>query len=216
MDFEDITYKLDEPSKKSKKLVILLPGLSGNALSDERYDSLSHSVIANGFGFLRFDLWKTVNELEKLSINDIHSFIDKSIEFGRDSGYGEFSFVGKSFGGSVLLTYGGQINGRVVLWAPAICFGDQSNLNESKSKLLSEFVSLDEIKMNEADLRNLVCPVLIVHGTKDPIVSIENSRRISLSRDNISLTEINGADHSYKDPEHSRLVIRYTVEFLKG
>lgn len=50
-------------------------------------------------------------------------------------------------------------------------------------------------------IREIKTPVLIIHGTADRVVPIENSRELAKQFENSRLVEVQGADHSYKGKE---------------
>lgn len=214
VNLKKIPHKLKEPKKPSNSGVILIPGISGKALISKIYSELGKELMNAGFSFLRFDLWKSEKDLIKLSISDIHSFLDKAVEFMWKKGHTELSFVGKSFGGGVLLTYKNLPVNKMVLLAPAIKFGEESNFSEAKKKKLSEFKHFMNIKINKRDV--VACPILIIHGTADEIVPIENSEGICKQLPNCKLVRVGGAGHSYKKEREMKVVIKETIAFLKN
>jgi pimeloyl-ACP methyl ester carboxylesterase len=50
-------------------------------------------------------------------------------------------------------------------------------------------------------VREIKIPVLIIHGTADRVVPIENSRELVKQFENSRLVEVQGADHRYKGKE---------------
>jgi len=209
---KEVKHILHKPQNPSNKGAILLPGISGGAMSS-RYDRLANALQEAGFYFLRLDLWKSEAELVKLSIKDIHSFLDKAFDFMKGEGCTEINFIGKSFGGGVLLTYKNKLTKKMVLWAPAISFGKESNFSGAKEKKLSEFKHFMDIKINKSD--TVDCPILVIHGTKDEIVPIKNSKEICKQLQNCNLERIEGAGHSYEKEGEMELVVEKAVGFLK-
>jgi pimeloyl-ACP methyl ester carboxylesterase len=92
--------------------------------------------------------------------------------------------IGKSYGGSLAIKY--QIKHKD---AEALI-------------LLAPYVKLRE------QYREIKIPVLIVHGTEDQVIPIQNSRELEKLFDNCKLVEIQGADHGYlgKELETAQLV----------
>ena len=203
-----------EPKEKSDKVVILLPGISGKALSD-RYKGMEKELNKNNIAFFRFDLWKNVEDIQNKSLRDIYVGIDIAIEFVNSKGYSKVSFVGKSIGGGFLLTYPNSKISSLILLSPAITFGEESNLKKVVSLRFSNFKrAVEEIKINKKDLKKIKSKVLIIHGTEDEVISLENSQAMIKFLD-AKLEIIKGAGHSYEKEGEMELVDKLTAEFLK-
>jgi len=215
MDFEEVEHKLEKPLN-SNKAVILLPGVSGNALTDERYNKLGATLVNANFALLRFDVWKSEVELERLTISEIYDILNQAFSFLQSKGYTEISMVGKSFGAGLLLPYVNINIKRLVLWAPAIKYSTDSNFIFAKETKLQNFQHLSDIKINKRDLYHINYPILILHGTKDEFVTFSNSQRIVYDNPKIKLKAIEDADHSYSNDNWLNLVIQETINFLKN
>jgi len=214
MQFDQIEHKLDKPLN-TDKAVILLPGISGNVLSDERFNKFSQALLNTNIAFFRFELWRSEAELEKMTISEIHEFLNDAYSYLKSKGYSKISFVGKSFGGGIILTYNNPNINKLVLWSPAMNFGPDSNFIYSKEAKLYNFKKLSDIKINKRDLYHINYPVLIIHGTNDEVVSVENSKRIITEFPKIQLKVIEGADHSYSSDSVLNQILNDTVNFIK-
>lgn len=62
-------------------------------------------------------------------------------------------------------------------------------------------------------IREIKIPVLIIHGTADRVVPIENSRELARQFGNSRLVEVQDADHSYKGKEQETTKI--IAEWIK-
>ena len=215
MDFEQFEHKLEKPLN-SNKAVILLPGVSGNALTDERYNKLGATLVNANFALLRFDVWKSEVELERLTISEIYDILNQAFSFLQSKGFTEISMVGKSFGAGLLLPYVNIDIKRLVLWAPAIKYMTDSNFIFAKEAKLQNFQHLSDIKINKRDLYHINYPILILHGTKDEFVTFSNSQKIVYDNKKIKLKPIEGADHSYSNENWLNLIIQETINFLKN
>jgi len=63
-------------------------------------------------------------------------------------------------------------------------------------------------------IREIKIPVLIIHGTADRVVPIENSRELARQFENSRLVEVQGADHNYKgkEQETARIIAEWIRE----
>lgn len=214
MEFDQVEHKLENPNN-SNKGIILLPGISGNALIDPRYNLLSNSLVNANFGFLRFDLWQSVSDLDKMTISEMQDFLDKTFDFMRHKGFIEISLIGKGFGGGIVLTYINPNIKKLVLWSPAINYCKESNFVFTKETKLYTFKSFMAIKINKRDLYHINYPVLILHGTNDEVISIENSEKIVQENPKIILKPIKDSNYSYSNEEWLNKIIEETISFLK-
>jgi pimeloyl-ACP methyl ester carboxylesterase len=85
--------------------------------------------------------------------------------------------IGKSLGGRIALDYQLEYKNAeaLILLSPA-------------AEAIDEF-------------REIEIPILLIHGTKDLVISIENSRELKTYLRNSKLIEIENADHSYRGKE---------------
>jgi pimeloyl-ACP methyl ester carboxylesterase len=65
-------------------------------------------------------------------------------------------------------------------------------------------------------IKEIRIPVLIIHGTADRVVPIENSRELAKQLENSKLVEVEGADHSYKgkEQETAKIVAQWINEVV--
>tara|TARA_Y100000310_G_scaffold345697_1_gene468457 strand:- start:5651 stop:6289 length:639 start_codon:yes stop_codon:yes gene_type:complete len=212
MKYEHI---LAEPENPTEKAAILLPGISGKALTD-RYSSLESSLISNGISFLRYEAWNSIPDVLEKSLQDVYGSIDEAIDFLESREYKEISFVGKSFGGGTLLSYPSQKIRSLVLWAPFLRFSETSNLKEIRNTKLREIGRLEDIFANKNDIQKIKVPTLIIHGDQDESIPLENSQKILPYLEQGKLEVIEGAGHSYEKPGELDLCDKLTTEFLKN
>lgn len=155
-------------------------------------------------------------------------------EFNAKKVYAE----GTSFGGYMLLKYisdHGNPFEKIVLRCPVIemystMMGrivDEDNLLklskgkevlvgfDRKVKIDNEFLmTLKANDMNEREFFDYADSILIVHGTKDEVVSFEVSRDFS-ENNVIEFVPVEGADHRFIDPKKMDMAIHSMIEFLE-
>jgi dipeptidyl aminopeptidase/acylaminoacyl peptidase len=60
------------------------------------------------------------------------------------------------------------------------------------------------------------CPLLIMHGSKDEVVPVENAQDLYKSaKEPKKLVVMNGANHSFDDPDHLEQAIALTMEWIQ-
>jgi pimeloyl-ACP methyl ester carboxylesterase len=122
------------------------------------------------------------------------------------------SVLGKSFGGQIALTYPDNYNfEKMVLWAPAIGFGEV-NAEKWRSTLLEHAQIATDISVDKAYLEKIDSEVKIIHGTEDEVIDVENSKRICEALPRCEFEEIEDAGHSLDS--FGEKVVELTVEFL--
>ena len=104
----------------------------------------------------------------------------------------------------------------VVRGAPAIGVSKEDNFNKISDTKFKEFERTKQIKLSPDFLSELKIPILIIGGTNDDVVDLKESEEKIKILDNAELFVVDGADHSYKIPEHKRIVVERTVEFFKN
>lgn len=204
--------KFDEVNK-SKLCIIYIPGASGKAT--ERYDKLAKEFNNQWISFLRINLWEDEKKLGNLCVSTLHTLIDGITDFALMKGYKEIGLIGKSFGGGICLTYRNKNLSKLLLWAPAIGISEECNLNSIKNEQFSKIGSMKNVKINKNFLSDLRINVGIIHGTKDDVVSIENSKKLIQILPNARLIPISGADHSYREEPYATKLIEETIKFFK-
>jgi pimeloyl-ACP methyl ester carboxylesterase len=102
---------------------------------------------------------------------------------------GKFIVIGKSAGGRLALE------------------------NQLKHKDASALVLLAPAAEADQKFREIKVPTLIVHGTADPVIPLENSKQMQKIIPNCKLVEIEGADHSYRGKEKE--AAKAVADFLK-
>lgn len=192
--------------------MVVLPG-AGHGPYGDIFDRFAEKAAEDGLLVLRFQSWEDHEELARKTLGDLHAEIDAAVAFLAERGCTQISVVGKSFGGGVALTHVPDAVARIVLWAPYLMVGDESNLSADQQMDLQLFTP----EIDPPTLGGIETPVRILHGDEDHI-PFENSRKLVDGLRDAELVEIEGSDHSFLGPEEGveGVTIEHTMEFLTG
>lgn len=206
-------FELDRPSVATDKVVVFLPGISGEALSN-RFQPLVDACLAAGLAIARLNVWKDATDVAGKNLSEIYT--DLGVITTRLHREFPYMFgIGKSFGGAVLLLFPGVYTQRKVLWAPAVGVAEvDANVGAYMSAPLGSLQSLLDLKVDRAFLKDKSVPTLLIHGTADDSIPFSNSEILVSMLPNAKLFPIEGADHSYRNKVHEDAVIRATLDFL--
>ena len=138
----------------------------------------------------------------------------EAVEHLLQLGYTKIIAVGKSFGGGLLLSYHNPSISKKILWAPAVGVGDADTLSRLKDAMLGEVPHLLDIQIEKDFVHKDPSKVCIIHGTKDAVMPIENSRVAVAAAKDGKLAEIPDADHSFKTPKEEQELMEATQTFL--
>jgi pimeloyl-ACP methyl ester carboxylesterase len=202
--------RLNVPSDGGENGIVLLPG-AGHGPYGDIFDRVAAEAAENGYHFLRFRSWESHEELGQKTLGDLHEEIDAAVAFLQALGCTRLGIVGKSFGGRIALTHIPEVVNQLVLWAPAIMAGDESNLEKSRRMDLKEY----NRRIDTSTLEAIGTPVRILHGDEDGL-PLENSRKLVDGLENGELIEIEGTDHSFLGPGDGTVdaTIEHTLEYL--
>ncbi len=212
--------------------VLFIPGISGDALS-ERWNFLEEEITKAHFHFLRFNGWKNQKELEELTLSDVYSQIDYFTKFLYEQGCESVVLLAKSFGGCLSLAYLFEKNdetiksemkkaafkkipeiaGLICLASP-VSIKDTESISRFKTETFSHLNDLFDFGLTKEMLAKMSIPVLFIHGTKDEVISIENSKRVCSLLPDSELIAIEDADHSYEKKEEE--LVHALLPFLES
>jgi len=202
----------------SNKAIIISHGFTANK-DRPRLIKLAEFLSRENFAVLRFDFGGSGNSYETpinidLQIDDLKS----AIKFMKNKGYGEIGLLGESLGGLIsILCYSQDIR-TIILFAPVTASKKSSIFEEGMEKELAEkgfatkhkdgkifkipkeyFEARDNINQEEI-LSKIKCPILIIHGTEDDSVSLEDSKEaMQYLPEGSKLEIIEGAGHKLEE-----------------
>ncbi len=206
-------YFIEKTNKKSNRIVIVLPGISGGLMKNKIYNFLADEIKKQGFDIIRPEIWSSVGDIETKSMSEIISKINEIVN-SLHKDYEYIYLVGKSFGGALGLLSDQRHIEKMVLWAPAINFSNTSTIAKMRDVKLSNIKDFNEINIDGKDISAIKNKIMILHGDCDSVVELENSKRIAESNSNFIIKIVNGADHSYEKDIEMREVVNDTIKFI--
>ncbi|MFO7793811.1 MAG: alpha/beta hydrolase [Candidatus Nanohaloarchaea archaeon] len=199
-----------EKNPESSRGLIIIPGISSGPFGSP-FDEVVEEV-SDDYSIVRINGWEDTEDLEKMTLKDLHDLIDEGCELLSSNGCESISILSKSFGGQLALTYPvNNIFEKMVLWAPAIGIGE-NNVEKWRSTQLEHAQTATDISVDKAYLEKINSEVRIIHGTEDQVVDIENSTKICEALPKCEFSEIEDTDHSFKQ-KHYWIKVR-TNDFL--
>ncbi len=204
MSAEDVTLDVDHgtfpgrvnaPAEPSESGVLVIPG-AGHGPFGDVFDCFAGAAAEAGHVVARFETWTDHDERDEKTTAEFAAEIEAGAEFLRSRDCSTITVVAKSFGGRLALQHATDVADRMVLWAPAIMFGDH---DEAPSITADELVALD-------------FPVLVLQGDEDEVVPPENSVDIAEHLPQGELGELPGEDHSFLNDQQR--VVEETLAFL--
>ncbi len=226
----------------SKKGVILLHGFTGDKDTAEAgaYPVLADKLHEEGFNVLRIDCRGTKDsdgKFEDMTFDTEVEDLKRSIEYMRGAN-DRIAVVGASFGGAVApLAYADNMD-CLVLWYPLL-YPTESQRFESLKSIESKFerdgkavvsssntgenftmgkTLYDQWKTIEPSkkLVEIKCPVLIVSGTNDQAISIENvNRAMNELKSEKKVEFVDDSYHCWKN-ENDEVVDSYREQAVKA
>lgn len=215
-------------SVSSKAIVILAHGFTNNKSSNGRFDRLSESLNKIGYDTLAFD-FSGCGDSDDDTITSQNQMDDLSsaIEFALLKGYEKIGLFGNSLGAlACLKCYRNEIVTMVLTcpitdsmhykWSDYFSRDQMDELerngyfymgssSDSRKHKIVKQTLMDFEQVNQRDLiRNIICPVLIIHGNceedYEEMQLLERSRKaIELLPGNSKLEIIEGAKHGLRN-----------------
>lgn len=207
---ERVPGRVNVPDEGGANGVVCLPG-AGHGPYGGVFDRVAESAAERGQYFLRYESWHDQADIKEKTLRQLHAEIDAAIDHLQSLGCTDVSVIGKSFGGGIVLTYAPGLADRVVLWAPAVRVGDESNVEDVYTTPLGD---TGGVRVGPGDFGSIDVPVRVLQGTDDEVMPIENTQRIVDGISNGELVEMDGRDHSFAGETFERIVERETLDFL--
>jgi esterase/lipase len=224
-------------SEESKQIpfVIICHGFSGDKYEWGRFTETATALNEEGYESLLFDFSGSgENEREFITLSKQATDLEDVYDWVKKQGYSNVAIIGLSFGGLTLLVANLPEIKTKVFWAPGFYLQKMfpstmvKNLKKKPLKIPTsgefEPITIDntfveDISNYDANsyLDKLVTPTLIIQGTGDTTIGLENTREAfeHLPKDDHhKLVEIDDATHDFKG-DHLVKFIEISINWLK-
>jgi esterase/lipase len=233
-------YKLN-----SKKIIIMCHGFTADRHENGRFDRIAKALNSEGYNILNFD-FSGSGESDNDSINVEKELSDfKSVvHYVKDMGMKKIGAFGHSLGGLVCLKTNLPEIQTMVLTAPVTNkkenYGQRKFTKEQlvefdekgyatkirpKDKYFRETIIIDKKIISEREnlnqqelLSKIKSPVLIIHGDKDTVIDLQNSKDAMgyLSKDSkLEILSNDGHDFSINENKLISLTKNWFNKYLK-
>ena len=206
------------PREKASTCVITCHGLYSSKDS-EKYVGIARRFCGEGFAVLRFDFrgcGESGGRFEDTSLIGRMEDLENALDFVEGQGCESVGVMGSSLGGTVAVLTAAKDRRieALVTWA-APCRLDELFRGEGikgLEKLRQDVGKYDVVKA----VKEIYCPVLIVHGSLDEQVPLSHAEDLYENANEPKYIQIiEGADHRLTDPAHRRRAIELTLKWFK-
>lgn len=193
-----------------------------------------------GFAVIAFD-WPChgMDARKKLTVDECLTYLKLVTEYAKEVMKAKRVYnYSSSFGGYITLRYiiqQGNPFTKIAFRCPAVCMyqsmmsyiSDDDKNKLAKGKEISVgferkmkvdasfFESLRNFDVRKQEYFDYADNMLIIHGTKDEMIPIEESRRFA-ENNVIEFIPVEGANHPFQNPDHMALAIHKIIEFFHG
>ena len=218
---------------KDNPIIILVHGFHSNK-DRKTAVTLQNLLNKHNFSTFRIDLFghgESEGNIEDITISEAVDDIKNAISYLKDQGFTKIGLLGSSFGGIASIMVASQSNDIYVLAlkCPVSNYeekerariGDEG-IKEWKEKgyIIREtkrkWKFYEDFKNNNGyeAAKNIKIPTIIVHGDKDDVVSVEQSKKTASIIENCRLEIIEGTDHDFSGPGNFDKMINFIVDFI--
>jgi len=206
------------PREKASTCVITCHGLYSSKDS-EKYVGIARRFCGEGLAVLRFDFrgcGESGGRFEDTSLTGRMEDLEGALDFVQEQGYEGVGVLGSSLGGTVaVLTAATDRRVKaLVTWATP-CHLDElfrGEVIKGLEKLRQDVGKYDMVKA----VKEVYCPVLIVHGSLDEQVPLSHAEVLyDNANEPKNIQIIEGADHRLTNPIHRRRAVELTSDWFK-
>lgn len=192
---ESYPGRVNVPEESTEKGIVMVPG-AGHGPFGDIFLRFGRTAAEEGYEVARFETWPFMPDLEEKTAEDFAADLEAGVEFLQARDCSTITMIAKSFGGEKALKHLPDAVDRLVLWAPAIEFGEDEELPSITAEELAE----------------IEIPVRILQGEEDRGLSVENAEQLAEHLPQGEVVELPGEDHSFRnDPAK---IIDETMDYL--
>ncbi|MAG38534.1 hypothetical protein CMO90_00420 [Candidatus Woesearchaeota archaeon] len=214
-------------------IVVMAHGF-GTGKNGRTYTSLEDKFIKSGLATFRFDFYahgESDGSIEDITVSEAVDDVFRAVDFVEDKGYSKIGLIGSSFGGLASIIAAPNIDlfalglkcpisKRLDLLLKDIYeFKEQDssitfNISGQPLTLSNSFVEDCKKNIGFDYAEKINAPTLIVHGSDDECVSINDTKKLYDSIADCELDEIIGCDHSFSNSENFNYAINSIFNFV--
>ncbi|WP_323675335.1 dienelactone hydrolase family protein [Halorubellus sp. PRR65] len=215
LDFEvgGETYEgrfVTPPAGDAEACVVVVPG-AGHGPFGDIFDITMYELANAGVASFRYESWTSSDELDAKTLAALQAELQAAVDQTADRGYEHVSLLVKSFGGRIAFTDLPERVERVLGWAPAVVFADDSGLDEQRDVPLDDLD--DGLDIAPTDVAGVDVPVTLLYGDEDHFYP-EHAEALADALSDAELRVLPGENHSFN--ARRRVVVAETVAALAG
>ena len=210
---------LDEPNAKRDKIIIIIHGFSSTKDTGAKY--VAEELSKRKINSIRIDLdnrGESEPKFGKTTISNYVKTVNSTIGYVKKLGYKNISLLGTSLGGLIAAATALRYRNikKLALRAPVADYYElllkrfnkdevtkfkkqgfyyYIRPDEEKLKIVYDFIEDSKKYSMYKKVKDIKCPVLIIHGTKDEIVPYKTSQKLVKKFTNARLVLIKNASH---------------------
>ena len=229
----------DPTGDKHRPLIVLCHGFT-TSKDGRTYVRLEDILNRKKFSTFRFDFFghgESAGQFADITISEAEDDVQSAIRFVKDSGYERIGLVGSSFGGFASILTAARSDDLFVLALKSpvsdylgLLIARDHDIDieawRQEGSIAVESVNGERLRLNYAFFADaegingyafagsIKVPTLIVHGDHDETVPLAQSRKTSALVPDCRLEVIEGADHTYSDPQHFEIMLDLISDFI--
>lgn len=209
---------LHSPNGEASTCIITCHGLFSSKNS-EKYVNVARRFCGEGYAVLRFDFrgcGESGGRLEDTSLTGRTEDLESALNFVQEQGYGSIGVMGSSLGGtvSILVAVKDRRIEALVTWAAPCHLNElfREGVIGGLEKLRRDVGNYDVVKA----VKEVHCPILIVHGSLDEQVPLSHSEVLyKNANEPKDIQIIEDADHRLTNPIHRRKAVELTLDWSR-